>query len=152
VTFVFGVGIGNVSESSLGPNFTGRYFDVYGELILGALAMLIAETGMLGLGLILLLYAMIFRDSMYVAERDSGPFGALALGWTGVVAAMFMGMMQTNALNSPPLSMLFWYFSGVVVARRAQLEHAALAARRPTMPAMAVRRHAASEHPGASAN
>jgi hypothetical protein len=122
ITLVFGIGMGNLSDSALGDQFKGEYFDLYGHLAGSALPTMISELGILGLGLLCLLYWVIFGDCVRVARIDGGLYGALALGWTGAVIALFVGLAQTFPIANPALSMLFWYFTGIVAAQRSRQE------------------------------
>jgi hypothetical protein len=129
VTLIFGVGMGNLSLSKLGPEFEGAYVPLYRSLIGGSLSVMIGEFGLLGVGLLWVIYWLVFRDCLYVARRDPTIFGTLALGWTGAVVALFLGLGLAAPHSHVGLSMLFWYFSGLVVAQRARLEAAAVAER-----------------------
>ena len=66
----FGLGIGNASDSSLGPNFTGKYFHKFAPFLKSAAALFILEIGLLGLALVLTIDYLIYRDSRAVAETD----------------------------------------------------------------------------------
>jgi hypothetical protein len=111
----FGLGIGNVTESSLGREFTGKYFYRYGALMGPTASLLLWEIGCLGLLLVGCLYYLIWRDSL-VARQEESVAGALALGWTGVVCVMFIAMFYKVTIASNALSYLFWFYSGVVAA------------------------------------
>jgi hypothetical protein len=116
--FAFGVGIGNASKSSMGEQFTGRYFLMFEKFLISSLTMFMLELGVLGAGLVFLLYWLIFRDSLLVARVDRTFMGGVAAGWSGVVAMTVVAMpyMSTHVLVS--LSFLFWYMSGLIAARR----------------------------------
>jgi len=112
---IVGLGIGNVSESSFGPGFTGEHFEQYGRLMGPTVSLLLWEIGLFGTVIVLLTLYLIFRDAL-VARRSKGLGGAVALGWTGVLAITVVGMFYKNTLNSNALGYLFWFYSGVVVA------------------------------------
>jgi len=114
----FGYGIGNVSNSALGRGFVGRYFDLYAPFVRTAFGQLVLELGALGLGLILIVMWLVYRDSRAVARRPEGLMPGFAAGWSGVVAVMVLSMPYTNAVAITPLAFLFWYFSGLVAADR----------------------------------
>lgn len=118
VKLAFGLGIGNASPSSLGKSFTGHYFAQFELFLLHSAARLILETGLLGLILVFLLLWLIAADARRVAARDSGVVGTVAVGWVGCVVLLGCAVFWKDVIGSPPLSYLFWYFSGVVVARR----------------------------------
>lgn len=121
---VFGLGIGNASPSSLGPNFVGRYNALLGPFLTTAFAVLVCELGLLGVILVLALYWQIYRDSRIVAAsaHPATPLlGAIALGWTGVMAMMVLCIVYKNAMVWAGISVLFWYFSGLVAAERMRI-------------------------------
>jgi hypothetical protein len=117
----FGHGIGNASESSLGPQFTGRYFDRYEPFLQTMVSMVVLEMGIGGMLIALLCYWMIFKDSRAVAEEGQGLIAAVSVGWIGATAVMTLAAFYTTTPTSPALSYLFWYFSGLVAAERVRL-------------------------------
>lgn len=117
----FGVGIGNASKSSLGEAFQGRYRETFAPYLWLTVVRIGVETGALGLlGIFSILY-LIFRDTKYVADRDEGLTGALAVGWIGVVAVISVAMFYKDLILVSALPFLFWYFSGLIAARRCRL-------------------------------
>jgi hypothetical protein len=121
VHMAFGYGAGNVSDSALGPQFDGEYFRRYQIFLRTSLSIIVFELGLLGAALLLLLYYLIFRDTVAVSRRDEGFMGALAAGWSGVVPVMLVGIAYHFPTENVALSMLFWYFSGLMVASRVRL-------------------------------
>ena len=121
VRLSLGLGLGSVAPSNLGRNFEGPMHPLFAHFMLISITYFMLELGMLGSGLILLLYWLLFRDSLAVANHDQGIFGAFAVGWTGVVVLMCIAIFYNSAHLFESLSYLFWYFSGVVAARRVQL-------------------------------
>ncbi|MEX2343361.1 MAG: hypothetical protein WD647_10615 [Steroidobacteraceae bacterium] len=117
-TLFFGFGIGNASDSALGSQFVGAYFEKFSQFPTSTLAGLLLEFGVLGLGLVLLLHLLIFADSLAVARQDHGLPGALAVGWTGTTAVIMLCFPYTELIAMPVTSFLYWYFSGLVVASR----------------------------------
>jgi hypothetical protein len=127
VQLAFGLGMGNASHSNLGQNFTGDYNGLFDRFLITAFTTFLLEIGLFGTTLILALYWFIFQDTIAVAKADpDGLTGSLAAGWIGVAAiipfATFYAPIQTYA----SISYLFWYFSGVIVARRSKLKLATL--------------------------
>jgi hypothetical protein len=131
---VFGLGPGNATESSLGEQFTGRYFHLLEPFLFTSVAMLIAELGLLGVLLVFLLHWMLFRDARMVAATRDDLTGAIALGWTGVVTVFTAGLFYKDLIPIEGLSCLFWFYSGVVAAERMRLSEAARTARQPLAP------------------
>jgi len=119
----FGLGIGNASLSKLGKQFTGEYFRRYEPFGQTTAALLILETGILGLTLVFLLHVMIFRDAKVVAARDEGIRGALAAGWTGVMAVLMISMFYKEMIPSGAIAFPFWYFAGLIAAHRMRLRY-----------------------------
>jgi hypothetical protein len=121
----FGLGIGNASDSALGRNFIGKHFQKFAPFLKSAAAVFILEIGLLGLGFVLIIDYLIYRDSRAVAEADAGVVGTLAVGWAGVTAVMVMATFYAPITTSEALSYLFWFYSGIVAAERVRLAHPA---------------------------
>jgi hypothetical protein len=126
VQLAFGVGIGNASHSSLGPQFIGAYYPLFAGFLVSSFSYFLLELGVLGTALVFVLYWLIFRDAVAVARSDDGLLGWIALGWTGVAALVVVATPYKAMHVYESLSYLFWYFSGLVAAQRMRL---ALAAR-----------------------
>ena len=122
VKILIGHGIGNVSDISQ-ERLQGAYLEKYGAKAAGmtTVSYLIWETGLLGLGLSVLILLMIFRDAV-VLSRSDGVFGALALGWTGVMVVALVSLAYQNNIPVAPISMLMWYFSGIIVSQRYRMK------------------------------
>lgn len=131
IRLVFGVGMGNATESSLGREFTGRYFDLLEPFLYTTFTSLLTELGAFGLSLVLVLMWLVLQDSRYVAARGDGLVSALAAGWTGVVAVFVAGFLYKDLIPHESLSCLFWLFAGVIAAERMRIEHAMRAERVP---------------------
>ena len=112
---VFGLGIGNVSPSSLGHGFEGDQFGRYGHLVGPTTSLFLWEIGLVGTAFAFLILYLIFRDALVAREAD-GITGALALGWIGVVGIMYLAWFYKKTVGSDALSYLFWFYSGVIAA------------------------------------
>jgi hypothetical protein len=122
IKLAFGVGAGNASVSSLGQNYTGQYYGVLGRYAaMSSGATFIIEIGVLGLGLVMILYWMILRDTFVVALHDSTIVGDIALGWLGFTLVIIVSTFYKSLQNFESLSYLFWYFSGMIAAQRLRL-------------------------------
>jgi hypothetical protein len=121
IRLAFGLGLGNASHSSLGQNFSGDYFDLFQEFVITSFTVFLLEIGVLGTGLVFVLYWLVFTDSVAVGRRDDSLTAYIAIGWAGVVVVMAVSTfyMVTHIFNS--LAYLYWYFSGMVAARRVQM-------------------------------
>ena len=78
--------------------------------------------------LVFVLYWMILRDSVAVARADESLTGLLAIAWTGIVVLAIVATPYKNIHNYVSLSYLFWYFSGLIAARRMRIAFAAKSA------------------------
>jgi hypothetical protein len=121
VTLAFGLGMGNVSPSNLGKNFEGGYFRLFRSVLITSFTYFVLEIGLFGLGLIGVMFWLMFLDSQVVARRDTSLRGALASGWTGVVAVFGVCILYNVFYQFPSVTYLFWYFMGLICARRVAL-------------------------------
>jgi hypothetical protein len=121
VNLAFGLGIGNASHSNLGQQFQGTYFDLFQYFAVLSISTFMLELGLLGTAVVFVLYALLFFDSIAVAKQDSGLTGALAIGWIGVIPVIAASTFYTAIHMFTMLSFFFWYFAGIVAARRTQL-------------------------------
>lgn len=123
VQLAFGLGIGNASHSSLGPQFIGEYYPLYAGFLVSSFSIFILEIGTLGTALVFVLYWMIFRDSTALARTEDSLTGWIAIGWSGIVALVVVATPYKNMHIYVSLSYLFWYFSGIIAARRMRLAY-----------------------------
>ncbi len=121
VDLAFGLGLGNASPSNLGKNFEGAYYRLFRSVLVTSFTYFVLELGLMGVMLIGFIYWMIFADSLVVARADGGLVGAFAAGWTGVIAIFFLGILYNLYYQFPSVSYLFWYFTGLICARRVAL-------------------------------
>jgi hypothetical protein len=121
VKLAFGLGIGNASHSNLGQNFEGDYYDLFQYFSVLSISTFMLELGMIGTALVFILYALLFFDAIAVAREDTGLRGSLAIGWIGIVPVIVAATFYTSIHLFTMLSFFFWYFGGMVAARRTQL-------------------------------
>jgi hypothetical protein len=117
----FGLGLGSVSPSNFGKNFEGSYFQLFKQFLIMSFVFFLLEFGVLGLVMIGALFWMVFADTLAVAREDESLFGGLAAGWTGVVAVFGLGIAYTLVHQFTSMTYLYWYFAGIICARRAWL-------------------------------
>jgi hypothetical protein len=129
----FGLGLGNVSPSNTGKNFEGTYFNLFQNILVISFNYFLLEFGILGVALICVLSWMIFSDSLAVARRDDSLTGALAAGWAGVCAVVALAMLYNQFHFYTSVTFLYWYFSGVVCARRMALRYQEALVPRPAV-------------------
>ena len=121
IKFIMGLGIGNVSISSL-KGFEGEYSYYYTAHGGGqtTVSYLMWELGIVGVLLSLLLFCLIFRDASYLRARGD-IVGIIATGWIGVLAVLTITLFYKNIIVFSILSYLFWYLSGYLAAKRYRL-------------------------------
>ncbi len=121
IKFIMGLGIGNVSISSL-KGFEGEYSYYYTAHGGGqtTVSYLMWELGIVGVLLSLLLFCLIFRDASYLRARGD-IVGIIATGWIGVLAVLTITLFYKNIIVFSILSYLFWYLSGYLAAKRCRL-------------------------------
>lgn len=121
IRLALGLGVGSIAPSNMGPTFEGRYRPLFQGFLITSFTDFVIEIGILGISLVLVLHWLVFRDALYVARNDKSRIGAVALGWTGVVVLMALSLVYTVPHEFDSLSYLYWYFSGLIAARRVQL-------------------------------
>jgi hypothetical protein len=121
VSLAFGYGIGNASDSSLGPRFAGKYASSYRGFLQTAFSRFVLEVGVLGCALLFYIYWLIFQDCRAVARGNNSLNGAFAAGWAGVAVLMLVATFYASIEVFPSLGFLFWYFSGLVAAQRMRM-------------------------------
>jgi len=121
IQFTFGLGMGNATHSNLGESFTGAYNGLFDKFLITSVTIFILEIGLFGTALIFGLYWLIYADTLAVSKIDTSLTGALAAGWIGVAAIIPLATFYAPIHTYASMSFLFWYFSGLVAARRTQL-------------------------------
>ncbi len=132
IHFFFGYGIGNVSESFSG--LTLGNFPKYEHLgpHISTFSVTLWEQGVIGISILYLGCLFILRDAYVLAASDSN-LKELAAAWVGVVCVFMFAIPYKNILTSDVNGILFWHFTGLLVAERARL---------------AMARHSGSGHSG----
>jgi hypothetical protein len=125
----FGLGMGAVSPSNFGKNFEGSYFLLFKKFLITSFTFFLLEFGLFGLAVIGVLFWMIFSDTLVVSRTDDSLIGAVAAGWTGVIALIGLGIEYTIFHEFTSVTFLSWYFSGIICARRMALARRPVAAR-----------------------
>jgi hypothetical protein len=124
VQLAFGLGMGNASTSNLGQAFTGDYNGLFEKFMITAFSVFLIEVGVFGVSLIFLLYWLLYKDTLAVARTDPGLTGSIAAGWIGVVAITPLATLYQPLEAFTSVSYLFWFYSGLMAARRTQLTYA----------------------------
>ena len=119
IKLAFGLGMGAISKSSLGPAYTGRYNGIYGRYQ-SSLGTFLFETGLLGTAMIAVLHGLIFLDALAVARQDKGLTGMLAVGWLPTVLLASLGLFYIDLHIYESFGYLFWFFSGWIAFQRAR--------------------------------
>jgi hypothetical protein len=115
---LFGLGIGNVSPSGI-KLFEGEYIEYqkYGASQSSAV-ILFWEMGLIGFFLYIIFFGLVFIDS-YKIRNTENILGAIALGWTAVIMMLYLCLFYTNFLHFKIFGVLFYYGSGLIVAKHA---------------------------------
>jgi hypothetical protein len=118
---LFGLGAGNVIP--IGARwFRGDYMEAKsryeGEMM--TLTHLLWELGLAGVFIYMAFLVFLFRDALFLAKSPD-VFGILSLGFTAVVAIIFISLIYKNIIYFHALYVLFWYFSGVIAAKAYRL-------------------------------
>jgi hypothetical protein len=92
--------------------------ELYGALYT-AVAKLLWEIGIVGLGLSFLFFWFVFKDARAVSVRDDIP-GTVALGWASIIPILAASMFYTNLVDKTVLGYLMWYLSGYIISMRYQ--------------------------------
>ena len=125
LTFAFGLGAGNVSESFL-PAFDGRYANYYLRLGVGqtTITQFLWEIGVVGVVTYLFLFWLVTRDALALA-RSKDECAYLGQLWVVAMIIMTFGLLYNSGLRMNDTGYLFFYFSGLVASRTAALRRAA---------------------------
>jgi len=119
---ILGVGIGNASHSALGPDFTGAHYRLLGRFTeISSASTFLVEIGLIGTSLVFLLYWLILRDACAVARSDDGITGPIAIGIAASTVVLSIATFYKTIHGFDSLSYMFWYFAGMVCARRMAL-------------------------------
>ena len=117
LTLAFGLGMGNVMqsyfESARGKSTNKLEYGAEGL----ALTLLLWELGLLGLTVYVAFLFSFFRDACLL-RKSNDIFGSFALGWCAVVIIIGLSLIYKNILQFNVINFMFWYFSGVVAAKR----------------------------------
>ena len=129
LTAAFGLGAGNVSTSFL-PQFDGQYAAYYDRYGVGMtqITNLLWQVGFVGLLTYVAFYWLVLRDARALA-RSGGDDALLGQIWFGVTLIMIFALVYKSVFAMNELGFTFWFFSGVVAARAADLRRAQRASR-----------------------
>jgi hypothetical protein len=83
-----------------------------------ALALLLWETGLIGVALFMAFFAMVWRDAAMILRTRDDLAGAVALGWLGVLGVLASASIYFNMFSDNSVLFLFSYFSGYIAAQR----------------------------------
>lgn len=144
-TAMLGLGMGNVTESTFGSQYQGKYFHLYGAFSNTTYAQLFWEIGFVGTGLVLFLITLIAFDAKRLYRQDNA-YGILALAYLAILPIMAASMLYKNLLTAPGIGVCFWYYCGVIAAvagrsSAAAKSPAAAPMQRPSAGASAMRSH-----------
>ncbi len=134
LTFAFGYGAGNVSESFM-PQFAGKYANYYLRLGVGQtqVTQFLWEIGVVGLLAHLFLFWVAWRDSFRLARSDD-PMNYLGQLWVVVMIIMTFALLYKSLFSMNDWGYLFFYFTGVVASRAAAVRRAVAQRRASKLP------------------
>ncbi|MGR9115428.1 MAG: hypothetical protein ACU85E_06655, partial [Gammaproteobacteria bacterium] len=112
LNLLFGLGIGNVSESFI-SSLSGEYAQKYSAFNVNgtALSLILWELGLLGVLLYYFFFFMVFKDARRLSLHSDFT-GALANGWGVVSVIMMLSTAYINVIQENATGYLFWFFSG----------------------------------------
>jgi hypothetical protein len=112
-----------VSPSSFGKNSGGPYLLLFQKFLITSFTYFLLQVGIFGVIIIAYLFWLVFRDSLAVAHNDSSLIGAIAAGWTGVVALFFIATLYNIYYEFASVTYLYGYFAGLISARRVAMTY-----------------------------
>ncbi len=118
LNLVFGLGIGNVSESFI-PGLSGEYADEYSiyNVKMTSLTLILWELGLFGVTLYYALVYMVFKYSRNLRKKiNSNLLGTISNGWSVVCVIIMISILYNNVILENGIGYLFWYFSGYIVS------------------------------------
>lgn len=112
-TFVFGLGIGNMTRSyfNSSPGVHSNKMRYAIEML--GITNLFWELGLLGVIVYVSFFIFLLKDTFLLKKCDD-LFGSFALGWSAVITIISISMFYKNILHFNVINYLFWYFSGIV--------------------------------------
>ena len=122
---MFGLGIGNLSPSSL-PGMAGAHVEMGRDLGYGmtAIGNLVWETGLIGLVLYLLLFYMIWRDTRRCASIDTElDTSWYSTWWSTCILIFVFGLVYKSVLQLNELGYMVFFWSGVMASRYWRLRY-----------------------------
>jgi len=125
LTAAFGLGAGNVSTSFL-PQFDGEYAAYYDRYGVGMtqITNLLWQVGVVGLLAYLAFYYFVLVDARAVARYGRGADALLGQIWVGITLIMIFALIYKSVFAMNELGYPFWFYSGVIAARAAELKRA----------------------------
>jgi hypothetical protein len=120
---IFGLGIGNVNKSGIG-RFKGEYnkYDKYGANMI-AVSSMIWETGLIGFLLYFTLMGVILFDGFRLRKMNN-IYGVVSLAWVAIIIMLYLCLFYSNIFHIKVIGYLFFYGSGLIVSKRANIQSA----------------------------
>ncbi len=114
---VFGLGIGNVSESFI-SGLSGAYAEEYiiYNVNMTSLTLILWELGILGVVLYYFLVYMSFKYSRRLSMINNNLLGTLSNGWSVVCVIIMVSILYSNVMLDNGIGYLFWYISGYIIS------------------------------------
>lgn len=119
VQLFVGVGIGNITPFPIKSLSQAEYVEHYATAGM-AVGTIQWEFGLIGVIFTFVFISFVLLDSRYLSKR-SDFYGALGMGWFGITIIIMLSMVYKNIISSNAIMYMFWYFSGIVIAKRHEL-------------------------------
>ena len=95
-----------------------EYLELGAQML--AITNMIWETGILGLLIYFTFLSFIFYDAKLLRKSKNDVMSYLGLGWCAVTIIIFISLFYKNILQFDEINIIFWYFSGIIVANTYQ--------------------------------
>lgn len=122
---LFGLGIGNVSQSAL-PGVEGAYAELAKDQGFGmtAIGNLIWETGIVGLIVYLAFFVFIWRDARRCAIEDTDSDTSWHCTWWSTCILIYVfGLLYKSVLELNELGYMLFFWSGIIASRYWRLRY-----------------------------
>lgn len=121
VTWAFGYGLGNVSDSALGPQFTGVHYFQFATLVNSSFGVFLLELGVPALIMIMTVTLLLFLDGLWLTDTEQGYSSVFSLATVTMCVVLAVGFLYKDVFDSPALIFLFALCAGHVASRRSKI-------------------------------
>ena len=118
VRWAFGYGLGNVSDSALGAQFTGPHYDQFASLLGSSFGVFLLELGVPAMIILGCVVVLLFFDGWKVADTREGYSAVFALATCAMCVIVGVGFGYKDVFHSPAIIFLFALCAGHVASCR----------------------------------